>query len=74
MSRIGAEGASVLTHCSYGLPRSREEVSSGGEQIDGCCQDEELRAVLLQRELWIRTPGLGGNISVGMPLLDANYG
>ena len=44
----------MLTHCSYGLPRSRQEMSSGGEQIDGCCQDEELRAVLLQRELWIR--------------------
>ena len=26
----------------------REEVSSRGEQIDGCCQDQELGATLLQ--------------------------
>ena len=27
-------------------------------------------AFLNRRQLWIRTPGLGGNISVGMPLLE----
>ena len=40
--------SSVLKHYSYGLSRSRQEISSSGEQIDGCCQDPEPRAVLLQ--------------------------